>query len=109
MKINIQTFFEKKDLRFKTDRHGINWVKRNLSPRYLLRVGPNYLVDDKEMERLFNDFIKRQEELSQRRAAQAKKLVRKRKRRKMKNTEVKSPTNLEDEVKPPTNLEDNDF
>ena len=79
MKINLQDFFENKHLRFKSERQGINWVKRNLKPISLLRVGPNYLVNEKEMETLFKDYIEDQEELSRKRAERARTLNRKKK------------------------------
>lgn len=77
MRINIQDFFENKHLRFKTERQGINWVKRNLKPISLLRVGPNYLVDQKEIEKLFKEYILYQEKLSITRSERAKTLNKK--------------------------------
>lgn len=77
MKINIQNFFEKKQLRFKSEKQGINWVKRNLKPSSLLRIGPNYLVNEKEMEKLYNEYVQDQEEISKKRAERIKKLNRK--------------------------------
>jgi len=82
MKINLQDFFEDKRLRFKSERQGINWVKRNLKPVSLLRIGPNYLVNEKEIEKLFKEYIQSQEELSLRRAAHAKTLNTKKNRTK---------------------------
>lgn len=82
MRINIEDFFEEQHLRFKNDRQGVNWVKRNLKPRSLLRIGPNYLVDKKEINKLFNDYIKYQQDLSESRAKLAKTLSKKKKQKK---------------------------
>ena len=82
MKINLQDFFETKRLRFKSERQGINWVKRNLKPVSLLRIGPNYLVNEKEIEKLFREYIEKQEELSRKRAENARTLNTKKKRMK---------------------------
>jgi hypothetical protein len=79
MRINLQDFFEQNFLRFKSEKQGINWVKRNLKPVSLLRVGPNYLVDQKEIEKLFKKYIQDQEELSLKRAGRARKLTKKKK------------------------------
>lgn len=79
MEINLQDFFEEKRLRFKSERQGINWVKRNLKPTSLFRIGPNYLVDDKEIEKLYKEHVQGQKELSKNRAERAKKLNRKKK------------------------------
>ena len=77
MKINLLDFFAEKNLRFKSERQGVNWVKRNLKPEYILRVGPNYLVDKKEMGVLLNDYIRKQEEISKKRAEIARNLHKK--------------------------------
>ena len=74
MRINLQDFFEEKHLRFKSERQGLNWVKRNLKPASVLRIGPNYLVDQKEIEKLFNEYVKDQEKLSKKRSKIAGKL-----------------------------------
>lgn len=79
MRINLQDFFEDNYLRFKSDRQGINWVKRNLKPSTLLRVGPNYLVDKKEMEKLFKEYILGQENLRFKRSQAARNLNKKKK------------------------------
>ena len=83
MRINVQDFLTDKHLRFKSDKQGISWVKRNLKPVSLLRIGPNYLVNEKEIEKLFNEHIKDQQELSKTRAKRAKTLNKK------KNSKVK--------------------
>ena len=49
MRINLQDFLQEKHLKFKSDRQAIDWVKRNLKPASLSRIGPNYLVDEKEI------------------------------------------------------------
>lgn len=49
-------------------------MKRNLKPTTLLRVGPNYLVDKKEIEILFKKYILNQETLRSKRARAAQKL-----------------------------------
>jgi len=79
VKINLQTFFADKQLFFESKRQGIAWVKRNLKPRSLIRIGPNYLVDEKEITKLFNEYVRDQQELSETRAKRAKTLHKKRK------------------------------
>jgi hypothetical protein len=74
MKINLQDFFEKHCLRFKSERQGINWAKRNLKPVSLLCLGRNYLVNEKEIEKLFREYVKKQEAISLKRGARARTL-----------------------------------
>lgn len=82
MRINVENFFEKNHLRFKTKKQGVAWIKRNLQPTSLLRIGPNYLVNEKEIEKLFKEYISNQEKLSLERSERIKTLNKKRKRSK---------------------------
>lgn len=79
MRINLQNFLEDSSLKFDSERQSVSWVKRNLRPTTLLRVGPNYLVDQKEIEKLFKDYLLDQEKLRSKRSEVAKKLNKKKK------------------------------
>jgi hypothetical protein len=75
--INIKTFFKDKDLLFNNDKEGVLWVKRNLKPTQLIRIGKNYLVDRKEMEALLSYYIQKQKEIYNNRVIRAKALPKK--------------------------------
>lgn len=77
MRINLQNFLKDSSLKFDSERQSISWVKRNLKPTTLLRVGPNYLVDQKEIEKLFKGHLLDQEKLRFKRSEVAKKLKKK--------------------------------
>lgn len=77
MKINIENFLIEKHIKFKSNKQAIAWVKRNLKPISLLKVGPSYLVDAREIEKLYNSYIKQQQEISDNRAKRARTLNKK--------------------------------
>ena len=73
--MNLETFLKEKQLIFDSDKQGISWVKRNLKPDSLLKVGPNYLVDEAEIEKLFQNYIekkKRKERMKKEKAVKLK-------------------------------------
>lgn len=72
--INLKDFFDKNNLIFSKDKEGVSWVKRAFKPKTLRRIGPNYLVDKKEIEELFSLYVLRQEEIYNMRSIQAKKM-----------------------------------
>ena len=82
--INLRDFLESKSLKFDSDKQGVSWVKRNLSPKELLKVGPNYLVDEKEINQLFAAYLRRQRKVQEMKKIQAKKMTALKKRRKEK-------------------------
>lgn len=88
MRINVEDFFEEHHLRFESKKQGVAWVKRNLKPISLLRVGPCYLVDEKEITKLFKEYISNQEILSYKRSERIKALNKKKKRSKPSSTET---------------------
>jgi hypothetical protein len=73
--INVEDFFIKESLKFKSTKQGVGWLKRNLKPESLIRIGPNYLVDKKEIYTLYKMYIKNQKIIAQERAERAKKLT----------------------------------
>lgn len=75
--INIEDFLAEKRIKFKSNKQAVAWVKRNLKPVSLLKVGPSYLVDKREVEKLYNIYIKQQREISDARAKRAKTLNKK--------------------------------
>jgi hypothetical protein len=42
--INIHTFLEEKNLVFQDQKQAISWVRRNLKPLKLLKIGPDYVT-----------------------------------------------------------------
>lgn len=56
--ININVFLEENGLFFENTKQKLGQVRRNLRPKYLIKAGPNYLVDKIEMEELFEGYIK---------------------------------------------------
>lgn len=75
--INIEDFLTEKRIKFKSNKQAIAWVKRNLKPMSLLKVGPSYLADQREIEKLYHSYIKQQREISDARAKRAKTLNKK--------------------------------
>ena len=61
---NINTFLDRHEITFDTQKQKISWIRRNLRPKTLVKVGPNYLVDESEIELLFKDYVKKQVELT---------------------------------------------
>lgn len=89
MIINIEDFLLAKSIKFKSSKQAVSWVKRNLKPSSLLKVGPSYLVDQREIEKLYNLYLKQQKELSETRAKRIKTLNKKKSNAKRKPPEEK--------------------
>lgn len=51
--VNISRFLEKKNLAFQDQKQAISWVRRNLKPLKLLKMGPNYMSEKDELESAF--------------------------------------------------------
>lgn len=82
--INLDDFLESKCLRFDNAKQAVRWVKRNLHPTSLLKVGPNYLVDEKEMNERFTAYLEHQRQVQETKRDQAKKMTALKKRDKEK-------------------------
>jgi hypothetical protein len=75
--INIKYFLENHQLLFKSNKQAISWLKRNLKPTSLIRIGPNYLVNKEEIEKLFKEYLIKQKEIRKNKSDRAKKLTQK--------------------------------
>ena len=89
MIINVEDFLLNKSIKFKSSKQAVSWVKRNLKPSTLLKVGPSYLVEEREIEKLYNLYVKQQKELSESRVKRIKALNKKKLNTKRKPPEEK--------------------
>ena len=87
--LNIKHFLKEKDLEFANQKQAISWVKRSLAPKTLLKIGPNYMIDQKEMEQLYNEYVKKQKQIQQQKQRQAQAMTALNKKRKEENKDEK--------------------
>lgn len=51
--IILNDFLNSKKIEFKSERSKMNWVKKTISPKTLIKIGSSFFVEKDEMERLF--------------------------------------------------------
>ena len=71
MIINITKFFQKHDIRFPTEKSGVNWV-RSLNPPTLVRTGTSYFVEEEELQELWRLYILKKRKLKKDQGERAK-------------------------------------
>ena len=80
--INIKLFLKEREILFDSDKQMISWVKRNLKLANIVKLGPNYMSDEKDIEKALKTYITNQKEIKEKKIILAKKLAAKRKRAK---------------------------
>lgn len=80
--INIKLFLTNKEIFFDSDKQMMTWVRRNLRLSDIVKVGPNYMADEKNLERALKEYMINQKQIYEKKAALAKKLAARVKRRK---------------------------
>lgn len=61
--INLDQFISQKNLPFQSSRKGLQWIKKNLGPKSLTKIGPGYIVEREEIEELFQLYLQRKKKL----------------------------------------------
>ena len=75
--VNIHNFLKEKGLYFPTEKQEIEWVRRNLKPEICLKIGPNYLVDKSEVEKVFEIYLEQKVLIHKEQIERGKRLKRK--------------------------------
>ena len=83
IKVNIRLYLEEKQIFFDSTSKMISWVKRNfeINKNNVIKIGPNYLIDKKELEIALRLYMTKQENIKQERIKAAKKMTLARKRK----------------------------
>lgn len=81
--INIQEFFNRYNLIFESDKKGVAWVRKNLKPTSLVKVGSNFLVEKNEIDKKMMLFIKEKQKRYEEKVKRAKNMTENREKNKL--------------------------
>jgi len=77
--LNLKDFWSNNNIQFSDFDSGLSWTKRHLKPQSMRRVArENYIVDSTEIQKLYKNYLLKQEEIFKTRVINARAMTLKR-------------------------------